>query len=153
MRRAEWAETWMAVASAVALRSPCERRQAGAVIVDAHNRVVATGYNGPARGDRRACAPDCPRFVQGSVPPTGGYSSCLTTHAEANALLFCDRRDREGGTIYVNTAMCMDCAKLVANSGLLNVVMRVLDGDEHRRPTEIAAYLESCGVTVRAWTE
>ena len=35
---------------AVAKRSLCDRRQVGAVIVSADNRVQAAGYNGPRPG-------------------------------------------------------------------------------------------------------
>lgn len=48
--RPSWDEVWMHVAGAVAGRSLCTRAHVGAVIVDAQNRIVATGYNGPPRG-------------------------------------------------------------------------------------------------------
>jgi dCMP deaminase len=142
-----WHQTWMAVADAVALRSPCELAQVGAVIVDVDTRVVATGYNGPAARDKRLCVA-CPRR---GWARDGDYSTCLTIHAEANALMFCDRREREGGSIYVTGVLCMDCAKLVANSGLGRCVMRVNEGEEHRDLEGVFHYLRSCGIRTSLW--
>ena len=42
--------------------------------------------------------------------------------AEANALLFASPQDREGATIYTSAAPCFSCAKLIANSGIKEVV-------------------------------
>jgi dCMP deaminase len=152
----------MEVADVIAKRSPCSRRQIGAVIVDPTNRVVATGYNGfPAglttplrpgsaiRPMRRnpSCEVDCPRAQPDAVPGIH-YDDCLTIHAEANALMFCDRREREGGAIYVTSAVCRTCAKLVANSGLRMVVMRVEERDKHRDPSGSIKLLKDSGLHV-----
>lgn len=161
--KAGWDTTWMAVADAVAQRSPCVRTQCGAVIVDASNRIVATGYNGfPARRrtNPQACSdhphPDlgtpwpvgCPRAIDGPADPHV-YTDCFSIHAEANALLFCDRREREGGTIYITTNLCWECAKLVANSGLVRVVMR---SDRDYRPTDqVVQLLADCFIELVQW--
>lgn len=152
VERVSWDDTWFAVAEAVAKRSECCRRQIGAVIVDPNNRIVATGYNGlPANlkkdlkflgsdkikfgPDFRElpahCETDCPRA---SGEQTAEYSNCLSIHAEANALLFCDRSAREGGTIYVTSVPCWECSKQIANSGLKRCVTIVTEADEHREP-------------------
>lgn len=139
-RRASWDETWMMVACTIAQRSACVLAQVGSVIVDSTNRIVATGYNGPASkmaserwlGQYATCQEDCPRG-RGDVERDKSYgSACISIHSEANALLFCDRRDREGGTIYSSAVACPDCQKLVANSGLARVVM--IDDERPNRP-------------------
>ena len=56
--------------------------------------------------------------------------ACPTLHAEANALSVCDRSQREGGTMYVTSAPCFPCAKLIANSGLARLVY--LDSERGR---------------------
>jgi dCMP deaminase len=142
----------MNVADVIARRSPCSRRQVGAVIVDETNRIVATGYNGFPRGTEYdgydpKCLDDCPRAMPGAI--TGvSYDNCITVHAEANALMFCDRREREGGTIYVTSAICFTCAKQVANSGVARVVMRVSLADKHRKPKQSIDFLEASGLEV-----
>lgn len=150
----------MGVADVIALRSPCSRRQIGAVIVSPTNRIIATGYNGfpadmvmpgPHGGiaDRHfpTCSNDCPRGA-GKVEAGVGYDECLTIHAEANALMFCDRRDREGGMMYVTSATCISCAKLIANSGLSVVVMRIAPEDAHRDPVRGITIMQDSGVKV-----
>lgn len=153
MNRASWDETWMSVAGDIALRSPCIRRQAGVVVVDATNRLVATGYNGfpSTRATNPVACHDmggCDRSRLGVKDPHS-YTDCLSIHAEANALLFCDRRDREGGTIYITTNLCWECAKLVCNSGLKRVVMRV---DAAYRPVDqVAQLLDECRIELTLW--
>ena len=153
MTRSTWDETWMATADVVALRSACVRAQVGAVIVDRANRIVATGYNGAPAGfvlaqAHGSCRSYCPRALvedQSRLEP--GYVDCVSIHAEANALAFCDRRDREGGTMYVTTSICYGCAKLVANSGLLRLTLRVPDLT-HRDPDRSIQLLVDSGVQV-----
>lgn len=83
-----------------------------------------------------------------SAEPTSDYSDCPSLHAEANALSVCDRSVREGGTIYVTSQVCHACAKLVANSGLSTVVVRVTEDHPHRNFNESHEFLERCGLTV-----
>lgn len=148
--RASWDNTWLAMAGIIAQRSDCELAQVGAVVVDKTNRIIATGHNGAPAGDRSSCIGDCPRYaeVKQGLPATSAYASCRTIHAESNALLFCDRREREGGTIYVSRSSCKDCAKLIANSGLHRVVMVVTASDQHRDPAGIVRYFEEHGILV-----
>lgn len=82
-----------------------------------------------------------------SVSPC--YDDCPSLHAEANALSVGDRSQREGGTIYVTSAICYGCAKLIANSGLKRVV--VIDNDklvEHRNSDRSYELLRRCGLIV-----
>jgi dCMP deaminase len=149
--RLDWDETWMQVAEVIALRSRCTLRQVGAVIVDPHQRVVSTGYNGPPQGfpvkDGSTCSSWCPRAQTGEQ--TLGYGNCVSIHAEMNAIAFADRRSYEGGTLYVTSTICWDCAKVVANSG----IARVLTGydeerDGHRSPDDTFTFLSACGIQV-----
>ncbi len=120
-----WDDVWMEVADAISQRSRCIR-QYGAVIVTAENRIVATGYNGPPAAfkvDGPDCVGTCPHASK-EPGESVGYADCISIHAEANSLLFCDRRDREGGTIYITGIPCFDCGKLIANSGLRRAVFR-----------------------------
>lgn len=76
------------------------------------------------------------------------YADCPALHAEANALSVCERTVREGGTIYVTSHMCMNCAKLVANSGLETVVVSPNADHTHRNSSASYDFLEKCGLTV-----
>ena len=148
-------EVWMEVAIAISRRSRCSKAQVGAVVVSAEGRVESTGYNGPPAGllvleeqfSGAGCARFCERARTGDQSKSYGIS-CPSVHAEANALLYTDRSRIEGGTIYASRSCCADCAKLIANSGIKRVVMRVLPEDAHRDPNEIAQFLQACGLVV-----
>lgn len=45
-----------------------------------------------------------------------------TIHAEQNLLLFTDRSDREGASVYVTDQPCWTCANMLANSGIEEIV-------------------------------
>lgn len=61
MTRPSWDEWALDLASSVAARADCSRRQVGAVILDTEHRVVSTGYNGSYPGGPSCLAGDCPR--------------------------------------------------------------------------------------------
>lgn len=172
--RPSWDTTRIEQARILAKRSRCSRDQVGAIIVDAGNKVIGEGYNGPPSGfhdglvrtgDLSAWianwkpAPDsdfqcvnwCPRAdkIGGDVEPLEqDYSDCPSLHAEANALITSDRSLRVGGTIYVTSHVCFGCAKLVANSGLTRVYVGTRRQDRHREPDNSYAFLRKCGLVV-----
>ena len=163
--RPSWDETWMSIAEDMSLRSPCSAAKVGSVIVDPANRPVSTGYNGPAANYEmthvdicdtegrvlRRDIPGCETWCQKRIDGLRGGSyelACPTIHAEANALMFADRRSYEGGTIYVTASCCADCAKLISNSGIHRVVMHITDADTHRDPHRVVNYLRRCGLLV-----
>lgn len=59
-----------------------------------------------------------------------------------------DRTLREGGTIYVTSHICFGCAKLIANSGVIRVVVAAERADQHRNPQASYKFLQDCGLTV-----
>jgi dCMP deaminase len=67
----------------------------------------------------------CPR-ANSDVPHGSDYDTpegfCIAQHAEAGALLWSDRSLRSGGTIVVNGCPCLECARLIASSGISRVV-------------------------------
>lgn len=153
--RPSWDTTWLEVARSVARRSLCDRDRVGAVIVDYRNRIVSTGYNNPPADFNhhgRSCKTWCARG--GADPLTTvdlrkmDYSDCPSLHAEANALMVCDRVVREGGTIYITSHVCFTCAKLIANSGLSRVVVQPQHSATHRDSPTGYVFLERCGLTV-----
>lgn len=139
----------MHVADTVARRSRCSRAQIGAVVVSKDQRISSTGYNGPAATfpAEGECINWCTR-AQGVTPLDNVYDSCPSIHAEANALLYVDRSRVEGGTIYITDAACLQCAKLVSNSGIARAVMRISSTAAHRNPTATIEYFQKCGIEV-----
>jgi dCMP deaminase len=159
MTRTTWDETWMAVAETMAQRSLCTNRQVGCVIVTSSNRPMAVGYNGPPANFNRtthegllsfAKSEGCNNWCDRAKSQDRGttYSNCVSVHAEANALLFADRRDYAGGTMYVTNPCCWDCAKLVANSGISRLVVRLSERDAHYDNESSLSFIRSCGILV-----
>lgn len=150
--RPSWDETWLRVAVLLGQRSQCVRAQVGAVIVTADNRIDSTGYNGPVAGLELegSCDQWCERAITGDTSPD--YSRCQTIHAEANALIRASHERIRGGTIYVSTSPCLNCAKMIGNAGLTRVVFRRTEGVDYRRPRQMATFLEDAGVTVVPYT-
>lgn len=155
--RPTWVDTWMEMAERLALRSLCDGRQIGAFIVSSDNGYCVVGYNGPPRGlstprdDRTrrpaSCSSWCPRML--SDERTASYDNCVSVHAEANAIAKADRSMIEGGSMYVTSACCWDCGKLVANSGIATVYMHMDPiTDAHRNPMRTIRFMRECGLGV-----
>ncbi|HUH08462.1 MAG TPA: dCMP deaminase family protein [Egibacteraceae bacterium] len=142
--RKSWDEYFLTLARAAAERSNCSRRKVGAVIVqDRHIR--STGYNGPPSGYGHCDFGACPRASSAS-PMSAEYDNCVAIHAEANALLFAGPAERKLATLYCTAAPCFSCAKLIANSGITEVVAA---GGRYEGWDETRRFLIDCNVRVR----
>lgn len=143
--RPNWDETFMRVAQEYAGRSACLRRKVGAVIVrDRHQ--LTSGYNGPPRGLPH-CAElgGCEREKRG-LKTGEGLWICRAVHAEANAIIQAAKcgPSIDGGTIYTTLFPCNECAKMIINAGLVEIV-----AFEDYSNEEAKTYLESAGILVR----
>lgn len=106
------------LALVVATRATCVRRQVGCVLVNSHNHVLATGYNGVPAGQKHCIDEAC----AGAHYPSGqGLDACEAIHAEQNALLQC-RDVHDIVTCYVTTAPCITCVKLLLNTSCRVIV-------------------------------
>lgn len=132
-------EMMMAIAHVVAERSTCNRLKVGAVICQ-DGRIVSTGYAGAPSG-----MPHCgPETCDLNTPCT------RTVHAEAGAIAYAARAGirLEGATLYCTHCPCLDCAKLLINTGISHVVYF-----NPYRKTEGLELLRSVGVLCDQWEE
>ena len=110
-----WDDLYIDIAERIAKRSHCARLNVGVVIVTRdYERIVGLGYNGNYRGGPNECDTDIP-----------GACGCI--HAEVNALTKAGREARDC-YIYCSIVPCLNCSKLIINSG----ATRVLYGDTYR---------------------
>lgn len=112
--RPSWDEYFLRLAQLVATRATCPRRHVGAVLVR-DNRVIATGYNGSARGDAHCEDVGC-------LMENG---HCIrSVHAELNALLQCaaSTQTSAGATLYCTHLPCVHCAKALVQADVTRVV-------------------------------
>jgi len=109
----------MSIATVVATRSPCLRRQIGAIIVrDKH--IISTGYNGPPSGFAH-CADigGCMRAMAGIKSGTQ-HDVCRAVHAEQNAIIQAAIHgvSTMGATLYCTNSPCRICAAMIVNAGI-----------------------------------
>jgi dCMP deaminase len=147
--QASWNNIWFNVAKTISTRSRCDRAQIGAIIINDDNRVISTGYNGAAAGypTDGGCNNWCDR-AKGLTGLSGAYDGCPSIHAEANALLYVDRSAVHGAKMFVTAPPCMNCAKLISNSGIHEVWCFIGPEDTHRNPEVALEYLQKCGILV-----
>lgn len=131
--------TYMQTAYQFAKLSYAKRRQVGAVIVK-DDQIISFGYNGTPKGFDNTC--EChdrmtdgtgawldPETIEEQWPledSEGRYK--LTTkkevlHAESNAIMKVAKStmSSEGADLYVTTAPCFDCSKLIIQAGIKRV--------------------------------
>jgi len=117
MNRPGRIKTFMDIAYIMSKRSTCVRRQVGCVLVDTHNHVVATGYNGVASGMTHCIDTPCP----GAEYESGqGLDQCQAIHAEQNALLQC-KDVYNIKDCFVTAEPCVTCTKLLMNTSCKNI--------------------------------
>ena len=109
-------EKYMSMASIWAQNSYCKRRQVGALLVK-DRMIISDGYNGTPSGFENICEED-------------GVTKPYVLHAEANAIIKVAKsgNSSEGATLYVTASPCLECSKLIIQSGIKRVVYR----DEYR---------------------
>lgn len=105
------------IAKEVSTLSHCQRSKVGAVLVKDGN-IIAFGYNGTPSGVDNCCERD-----NVTVPEV--------IHAEMNAILKAARAGYavEGAQLYLTLSPCVDCAKLILQSG----IKRVLYSQQYRK--------------------
>lgn len=122
VQRPSWDEYFMNIAKVVASRSNCMKRKVAAIIVK-DKRVVSTGYNGTPRGTRNCNEGGCPRCNRFATSGTA-LEECLCSHGEENAIVQASYHgvSLKDAIIYTTFAPCLQCAKMIINSGIREVI-------------------------------
>lgn len=120
--RPSWDEYFMAITQVVAKRSTCVRRQVGAVVVK-DKQILATGYNGAARGLAHCLDIGCLRSTL-EIPSGQRHELCRGLHAEQNAIIQAAQHgvSIKGASLYTTHQPCFICSKMIINAGLCRVV-------------------------------
>jgi dCMP deaminase len=126
--RKDWDTYFMDIAFMASTRSQCPRRHVGSVLVQG-KKLLGSAYNGAPMGVADCAESGCMLVEEYEVKLTEGKEELIkkqrcirTIHAEQNLLLFTDREDREGSTVYVTDQPCWTCANMLANSGVKEIV-------------------------------
>lgn len=111
-----WDEYFMGIALLSAYRSKDPATKVGACIVDENNKIVGIGYNGFPIG----CSDDeLPWEKEADNINDTKYP--YVVHAEANAILN-STKDLHGARMYVALFPCNECAKLIIQSGIKEIL-------------------------------
>lgn len=95
--------------------SYCQRRKVGALIVK-DSMIISDGFNGTPSGFENVCEDE------------SGQTKPYVLHAEANAITKVARSNNssDGATLYVTASPCLECSKLIIQSGIKRVVFNEL---------------------------
>lgn len=112
---------YLRMAQIWAENSYCKRRQVGAIIVK-DKMIISDGYNGTPVGFENVCEDE------------NDHTKPYVLHAEANAItkVAQSNNSSNNATLYVTSSPCIECAKLIIQSGIKRVVFgeiyRLTDG-------------------------
>jgi dCMP deaminase len=131
-------KSYLDMAQIWAANSYCKRRQVGALLVK-DRMIISDGYNGTPAGFENICEDE----VTGKTKP-------YVLHAEANAITKVAKsgNSSEGATMYVTTAPCLECAKLIIQAGIKRLVYR-----DNYRITDGIDLLARAGIEIVNLTE
>jgi dCMP deaminase len=110
-RQDQFDRRYLEMARIWAKNSYCIRKQVGALIVK-DRMIISDGYNGTPEGFENVCEDE------------NNKTKPYVLHAEANAITKVAKSNNssDGATLYITTSPCMECAKLIIQSGIRRVV-------------------------------
>lgn len=111
-----WDEYFMGVALLSAQRSKDPNTQVGACIVDQNKKIVGIGYNGFPLG----CSDEELPWAR-EAKNVNDTKYPYVVHAEVNAILNSTKK-LDGATMYIALFPCNECAKIIIQSGIKEIV-------------------------------
>ena len=145
-KRIDKVNYYLDVAETISERGTCFRKNYGSIIVK-NDEIISTGYTGAPRG-RENCI-DLGYCIRRKMFPGAEkgnrFDLCRSVHSEMNAIISAARKDMMGSTMYIvgkynknplynneladtyakNPDCCQFCKRLIINSGIDNVVIRI----------------------------
>jgi len=148
--KAKLKQAYMKTAETFAELSHARRLHVGAIVVK-DDRIISIGYNGMPAGWDNDCEYEVEEFqteygVGSKLVKTGELKTRPEVlHAETNAIAKLAKSNESGlgATMFITQAPCLDCAKLIYQSGIGSVLYR-----DAYRDTSGVTFLEKSGVTV-----
>jgi dCMP deaminase len=144
MIKEKYLGAYMRTARVFAELSTAKRKQVGAVVVK-DDRIISIGYNGMPSGWDNNCEDVVHRIAQESILKTKPE----VLHAESNAIakLAKSTESGDGASMFITCAPCMDCAKMIFQTG----IKEVFYAEDYRDDAGIS-FLNKCGITVKQIT-
>lgn len=116
-KQSDFDKRYLEMARIWSKNSYCKRRQVGALIVK-DKMIISDGFNGTPSGFENICEDE------------HGITKPYVLHAEANAITKVAKSNNssENSTLYVTSAPCIECSKLIIQAG----IRRVVYSDDYR---------------------
>jgi dCMP deaminase len=110
-KQTQFDKRYLEMAKVWAQNSYCKRKKIGALIVK-EKMIISDGYNGTPAGFENICEDET------------GKTKPYVLHAEANALTKVAKSNNssENATLYITASPCLECSKLIIQSGIKRVV-------------------------------
>lgn len=145
-KRVDKINYYLDIAEVVSERGTCYRKNYGSILVK-NDEVISTGYTGAPRG--RVNCIDLGYCVRREKFPEIGngerFDICRSVHSEQNAIISAARKDMIGSTLYIvgkyskikkynnelagtyakNPDSCQFCKRVILNSGIEKVYIRI----------------------------
>jgi dCMP deaminase len=113
-KKIKYDNKYLEIAQKISELSHANKKKVGAIIVK-NSVIISDGFNGTPHGFDNNCEDQ------------NGNTKWYTLHAEANAILKLARIggiSAENATLYLTLSPCKECAKLILQSGITNVVYK-----------------------------
>lgn len=138
-------EAYMKTAETFAELSHARRLHVGAIVVK-DDRIISIGYNGMPAGWDNNCEYEIWEDNGDDEPETVLKTKPEVLHAETNAIAKLARSNESGlgANIFITHAPCLDCAKLIYQSG----INRVYYGENYRDDSGVK-FLKASGIEVK----
>ena len=133
MMKYKWAEAYMKCAETFGNLSHANRAKVGCVIVK-DNAIISVGYNGMPAGWENECENEA------------AHTKPEVLHAETNAIAKVAKSTQScgGAELFCTMAPCIDCAKLIHQSGITAVYY----ANDHLRSNDGIEFLRKCNIEV-----
>lgn len=118
-------DAYMKTAEVFAELSSARRLHVGAIVVK-DDRIISIGYNGMPSGWDNNCEDEIVDNYTDRIPIVTLKTKPECLHAETNAIAKLAKSTESGddATMFITHAPCMDCAKLIYQSGITSVYYR-----------------------------
>jgi len=140
-------DAYMTTAETFAELSHARRLHVGAIVVK-DDRIISIGYNGMPAGWDNNCEDEIGHVldVDENVVEIRLKTKPEVLHAETNCIAKLAKSNESGlgATMFITHAPCLDCAKLIYQSGISSVLYR-----NSYRDTGGITFLEKSGVKVK----
>ncbi|CAL1602488.1 unnamed protein product [Knipowitschia caucasica] len=134
---------FMGIAGLAAKKSKDPMTQVGACIVNQEKKIVGVGYNGMPRDSKNL------PWSRNAEKEEAERKYLYVCHAELNAIMNKNSADLKGCTMYVTLFPCNECAKLILQAGIKEVVYFSEKNDTPASTAASKKMLEDAAVPLR----